>query len=151
MEGKFFPKTWAAGHFIMIIMKEVTLWMMKIHIATPTPRGQLLLFQELNSSMWSPVLIYIFCLIGINPSLLPWNVFGSVVCDQRKIRDMSGPQCCSNPPTLNPISGSGYVEKLGGLDSYLTGFPNSKLAVVLVSDIFGTHLPLQNLISFHLV
>lgn len=50
---------------------------------------------------------------------------------------MSGPQCCSNPPTLNPTSGSGHVEKLGGLDSYLTGSPDSKLAIVLVSDIYG--------------
>ncbi|PRQ38863.1 hypothetical protein RchiOBHm_Chr4g0418651 [Rosa chinensis] len=52
---------------------------------------------------------------------------------------MPGPQCCSNPPTLNPTSGFGHVEKLGGLDSYLTGSPNSKLAIVLVSDIYGTH------------
>ncbi|KAL6188704.1 hypothetical protein ACLB2K_040095 [Fragaria x ananassa] len=54
---------------------------------------------------------------------------------------MSGPQCCSNPPTLNPTSGSGHVEKLGGLDSYLTGSPDSKLAIVLVSDIFGYDAP----------
>ena len=54
---------------------------------------------------------------------------------------MSGPQCCSNPPTLNPTSGSGHVEKLGGLDSYLTGSPDSKLAIVLVSDIYGYDAP----------
>lgn len=62
---------------------------------------------------------------------------------------MSGPQCCSNPPTLNPTSGSGHVEKLCGLDSYLTGSSDSKLAIVLLSDIFGTHPPRQNLIFIH--
>lgn len=50
---------------------------------------------------------------------------------------MSGPQCCSNPPTLNPGSGEGHVEKLGGLDTYVTGSLDSKLGVLLVSDIFG--------------
>ncbi|XP_008223022.1 PREDICTED: endo-1,3;1,4-beta-D-glucanase-like isoform X2 [Prunus mume] len=54
---------------------------------------------------------------------------------------MSGLQCCSNPPTINPSSGSGHVEKLGGLDSYVTGFPDSKLAILLVSDIFGFEAP----------
>ncbi|EXB95843.1 hypothetical protein L484_010042 [Morus notabilis] len=54
---------------------------------------------------------------------------------------MSGPQCCSNPPTLNPSSGEGHVEKLGGLDSYVTGSPNSKLAVLLISDIYGYEAP----------
>lgn len=56
---------------------------------------------------------------------------------------MSGPQCCSNPPTLNPSSGSGHVEKLAGLDSYLTGSPDSKLAILLIADIFGTFPSLQ--------
>ncbi|EXB95846.1 hypothetical protein L484_010045 [Morus notabilis] len=54
---------------------------------------------------------------------------------------MSGCQCCSNPPTLNPSSGAGHVEKLGGLDSYVTGSPNSKLAVLLISDIYGFEAP----------
>ncbi|XP_068332454.1 endo-1,3;1,4-beta-D-glucanase-like [Pyrus communis] len=54
---------------------------------------------------------------------------------------MSGPQCCSHPPTLNPSSGSGHVEKFGGLDTYLVGSPDSKLAVLLLSDIFGYDAP----------
>ncbi|KAL6293323.1 hypothetical protein ACE6H2_001465 [Prunus campanulata] len=59
---------------------------------------------------------------------------------------MSGPQCCSNPPTIQPSSGSGHVEKIGGLDSYVTGSPDSKLAILLVSDIFGFEAPnLRNL------
>ncbi|TXG71928.1 hypothetical protein EZV62_000507 [Acer yangbiense] len=49
---------------------------------------------------------------------------------------MSGPQCCSNPPTLNPASGAGHVEKLGGLDTYVSGLSDSKLAVFLISDAF---------------
>ncbi|MCI07064.1 endo-13-14-beta-D-glucanase-like protein, partial [Trifolium medium] len=34
---------------------------------------------------------------------------------------MSGPECCSNAPILNPNYGVGHVEKLGGLDTYVTG------------------------------
>ncbi|KAF2311066.1 hypothetical protein GH714_019337 [Hevea brasiliensis] len=44
---------------------------------------------------------------------------------------MSGPQCCANPPTLNPASGAGHVEKVGGLNSYVTGPSDSKLAIIL--------------------
>ncbi|XP_010466706.1 PREDICTED: endo-1,3;1,4-beta-D-glucanase [Camelina sativa] len=54
---------------------------------------------------------------------------------------MSGPQCCENPPTLNPVSGSGNVEKLGGLDAYVSGSPDSKLCVILVSDVYGYEAP----------
>ncbi|KAJ1405639.1 Dienelactone hydrolase [Sesbania bispinosa] len=55
---------------------------------------------------------------------------------------MSGKECCSNPPRLDPSSGAGYVDKFGGLFSYLTGSPLSKLAILLVSDIFGYEAPL---------
>ncbi|XP_018826000.1 endo-1,3;1,4-beta-D-glucanase-like [Juglans regia] len=54
---------------------------------------------------------------------------------------MSGPQCCSNPPTLNPSAGAGYVEPLGGLSSYVSGHPDSKLAIILISDVFGYEAP----------
>ncbi|KAJ1427229.1 Dienelactone hydrolase [Sesbania bispinosa] len=54
---------------------------------------------------------------------------------------MSGPQCCSNPPTLNPTAGAGHVQKLAGLDSYITGSPHSNLAILLISDIFGYEAP----------
>ncbi|EOY05506.1 Alpha/beta-Hydrolases superfamily protein isoform 2 [Theobroma cacao] len=54
---------------------------------------------------------------------------------------MSGPQCCSNPPTLNPGSGVGHVEELAGLKTYFTGSLDSKLAVLLVSDVFGYDAP----------
>lgn len=51
---------------------------------------------------------------------------------------MAGPQCCANPPNLNPGSGVGHVEELGGLKTYVNGSSQSKLGVLLVSDIFGT-------------
>ncbi|EXB95850.1 hypothetical protein L484_010049 [Morus notabilis] len=54
---------------------------------------------------------------------------------------MSGPQCCSNPPTLNPSSGAGNVNKLGGINSYVTGASNSRLAVLLISDVYGYEAP----------
>ncbi|XP_038704142.1 endo-1,3;1,4-beta-D-glucanase-like [Tripterygium wilfordii] len=54
---------------------------------------------------------------------------------------MSGPECCSNAPTLNPSSGSGHVEKLGGLNTYLTGPADSNRAVILISDLFGYEAP----------
>ncbi|XP_030465813.1 endo-1,3;1,4-beta-D-glucanase-like isoform X2 [Syzygium oleosum] len=54
---------------------------------------------------------------------------------------MSGPQCCENPPTLNPASGQGHVEELGGLKSYVSGSSDSNLAIVLVSDVFGYEAP----------
>jgi len=49
---------------------------------------------------------------------------------------MAGPQCCANPPTLNPSSGAGYGEKVGGLNSHISGSPLSKLATLLVSYYF---------------
>ncbi|KAL5065305.1 hypothetical protein RYX36_027042 [Vicia faba] len=54
---------------------------------------------------------------------------------------MSGPECCSNPPKLNPSAGSGHVDKIGALDAYVAGSPNSNSAVLLVSDIFGYEAP----------
>ncbi|XP_061345525.1 endo-1,3;1,4-beta-D-glucanase-like [Gastrolobium bilobum] len=55
---------------------------------------------------------------------------------------MAGPECCSNPPTLDPSSGSGHVHKFAGLNSYLSGSPNSNRAILFVSDIFGYEAPL---------
>ncbi|XP_048333160.2 endo-1,3;1,4-beta-D-glucanase-like isoform X2 [Ziziphus jujuba] len=54
---------------------------------------------------------------------------------------MSGAQCCSNPPVLDPSCGAGHVQKLAGLDTYVTGSPDSKLAILLVSDVFGYDAP----------
>ncbi|KAB2625317.1 beta-D-glucanase-like [Pyrus ussuriensis x Pyrus communis] len=54
---------------------------------------------------------------------------------------MASSECCSNPPTLNPSSGTGHVESLGGLDSYVTGSPDSNFAVLLISDVYGFEAP----------
>ncbi|PON81444.1 Dienelactone hydrolase [Trema orientale] len=60
---------------------------------------------------------------------------------------MAGAQCCSNPPTLDPNSGAGSVEQLGGLNTYISGSPNSKFAVLFVSDIFGYEAPNIRLVA----
>ncbi|OMO55079.1 Dienelactone hydrolase [Corchorus capsularis] len=54
---------------------------------------------------------------------------------------MPGPQCCSNPPTLDPGSGVGHVEELAGFNTYVSGSLDSKLAVLFVSDVFGYEAP----------
>ncbi|PON59778.1 Dienelactone hydrolase [Trema orientale] len=54
---------------------------------------------------------------------------------------MAGAQCCSNPPTLNPNRGASTIEQLGGLKTYISGSPNAKLAVLLISDVFGYEAP----------
>ncbi|XP_027091479.1 endo-1,3;1,4-beta-D-glucanase-like isoform X2 [Coffea eugenioides] len=54
---------------------------------------------------------------------------------------MSGPQCCENAPSLSSSSGAGHVEEIGGLQSYVTGPADSKIAVLLVSDVFGYEAP----------
>ncbi|RDX83066.1 hypothetical protein CR513_36062, partial [Mucuna pruriens] len=54
---------------------------------------------------------------------------------------MSGHECCSNPPTLNPTGGIGHVDKVGAVHSYFTGSSHSKLAVLLISDVFGYEAP----------
>ncbi|KAI5415933.1 endo-1,3;1,4-beta-D-glucanase [Lathyrus oleraceus] len=54
---------------------------------------------------------------------------------------MAGPECCSNAPILNPNSGVGNVEKLGGLDTYTTGPSDSNFAILMVSEVFGFEAP----------
>ncbi|KAG5567613.1 hypothetical protein RHGRI_002976 [Rhododendron griersonianum] len=55
---------------------------------------------------------------------------------------MSGSQCCENPPALNSSCGSsGSVLELGGLKAYATGPSDSKLAILLISDVFGYEAP----------
>ncbi|KAK4856271.1 hypothetical protein QYF36_015898 [Acer negundo] len=46
-------------------------------------------------------------------------------------------QCFGNPPTY----GAGTVQELGGLKAYVRGPSNSKLAVLLISDIYGYEVP----------
>ncbi|KAF7813753.1 endo-1,3-1,4-beta-D-glucanase-like [Senna tora] len=55
---------------------------------------------------------------------------------------MLGEKYRSNPPTLNPNAGAGHVQKLAGLDAYVSGSTASNLAVILVSDIMGYEAPI---------
>jgi hypothetical protein len=54
---------------------------------------------------------------------------------------MASPQCCANPPTLNPAGGEGKaIDSFGGIPAYVAGATeDSKAAVILISDIFGVH------------
>ncbi|KAG8370173.1 hypothetical protein BUALT_Bualt14G0089700 [Buddleja alternifolia] len=56
---------------------------------------------------------------------------------------MLGPHCTENPPTLSSTYGSGSVEEIGGLKSYVTGNQHSKLAILMIADAFGYEV--QNL------
>ncbi|RVX20685.1 Endo-1,3;1,4-beta-D-glucanase [Vitis vinifera] len=61
-------------------------------------------------------------------------------------KEMSGPQCCENPPTLSSSSGAGCVTEIGGLKAYVSGPSDSKLAILLISDVYGYEAPnLRNL------
>lgn len=51
---------------------------------------------------------------------------------------MSRPECCSSPPALNPISGASYIEKVGSLNSFVTGPSYSNSTILLISYAFGT-------------
>ncbi|XP_061347898.1 endo-1,3;1,4-beta-D-glucanase-like [Gastrolobium bilobum] len=55
---------------------------------------------------------------------------------------MSSAQCFENPPNLNSgIHGAGTVLELGGLKYYVTGPHDSKLALILISDVYGYEAP----------
>ncbi|XP_011090811.1 endo-1,3;1,4-beta-D-glucanase-like [Sesamum indicum] len=54
---------------------------------------------------------------------------------------MSGPQCAHNPPTLDPASGAGHVQQIGGFNTYVTGDQDSKLAIIFLADAFGWEVP----------
>ncbi|KAI8561422.1 hypothetical protein RHMOL_Rhmol04G0338500 [Rhododendron molle] len=52
-------------------------------------------------------------------------------------------QCLGNPPNLSLTSGIGSVQELGGLKAYVTGPQDSKLAILLISDVFDSTLVSQ--------
>ncbi|KAG9457429.1 hypothetical protein H6P81_001937 [Aristolochia fimbriata] len=54
---------------------------------------------------------------------------------------MAGAQCCENPPALSSACGSGTVEVIGGLSSYVAGSTDSKAAVMFVTDVYGYEAP----------
>ncbi|KAJ4969411.1 hypothetical protein NE237_016112 [Protea cynaroides] len=55
---------------------------------------------------------------------------------------MANPQSVENAPTLSASSGEGCVQEFGGLNTYITGSPDSKVAILLVSAAFGYATPL---------
>ncbi|KAJ9538405.1 hypothetical protein OSB04_031138 [Centaurea solstitialis] len=54
---------------------------------------------------------------------------------------MSGSQCCENPPAPSSGGESGDLHQIASLNSYVSGNPDSKIAVLLVSDVFGYGAP----------
>ncbi|KAL3356206.1 hypothetical protein AABB24_017074 [Solanum stoloniferum] len=54
---------------------------------------------------------------------------------------MSGRECCENPPALSSSSGNGCVLQLGSFNTYVSGPSTSKLAILLVSDVYGYEAP----------
>ncbi|MFS7981367.1 putative dienelactone hydrolase, alpha/Beta hydrolase [Helianthus anomalus] len=48
---------------------------------------------------------------------------------------MSGPECCQNPQAISSGRESGELLQIGSLNSYVSGNPDSKVAVLLVSDV----------------
>ncbi|CAH9106067.1 unnamed protein product [Cuscuta europaea] len=50
--------------------------------------------------------------------------------------------CYSERPTFCSSCGAGTVTQLGGLQTYLTGPPHSKNAILMISDIYGNEPPI---------
>ncbi|KAL9997848.1 hypothetical protein Hdeb2414_s0595g00921731 [Helianthus debilis subsp. tardiflorus] len=50
---------------------------------------------------------------------------------------MSGPECCQNPPAPSSGGESGQLLQIASLNSYVSGNPESKVALILISDVFG--------------
>ncbi|KAI3814825.1 hypothetical protein L1987_14470 [Smallanthus sonchifolius] len=54
---------------------------------------------------------------------------------------MSGPACCENPPGVSSGDESGEIKQIASLNSYVSGNPDSKIAVLLISDVYGYGAP----------
>ncbi|GMP76944.1 hypothetical protein CsSME_00033400 [Camellia sinensis var. sinensis] len=54
---------------------------------------------------------------------------------------MATSQCFENPQSLSSTCGSGNLQEIGGLKTYVTGPQDSKLAILLISDVFGYEAP----------
>lgn len=94
---------------------------------------------EFNTSLYS-----VFSIRPLLPSTFPFQLYLTYIYTHFDtalgICKMSCSQCFENPPTLSPTYGAGTVEEFGGLQTYATGSPHSKLAILLISDIYGTIL-----------
>ncbi|XP_075653615.1 endo-1,3;1,4-beta-D-glucanase-like [Castanea sativa] len=54
---------------------------------------------------------------------------------------MLSSQCFQNRPTLSSTCGAGTVQEFGGLQTYITGSPDSKLALIFIADACGYEAP----------
>ncbi|KAL3812718.1 hypothetical protein ACJIZ3_013986 [Penstemon smallii] len=63
------------------------------------------------------------------------------ICFQFLQKKMLGPHCTKNPPTLSSTCGAGHVEEFAGLQTYITGDQDSKLAIILLAEAFGFEVP----------
>ncbi|KAL8223556.1 hypothetical protein R6Q57_019031 [Mikania cordata] len=54
---------------------------------------------------------------------------------------MSGQECCENPPGTSSDGESGEIKHIASLKSYVSGNLDSKLAVLLISDVYGYEAP----------
>ncbi|KAI7738508.1 hypothetical protein M8C21_000212, partial [Ambrosia artemisiifolia] len=54
---------------------------------------------------------------------------------------MSGPACCNNPPAAFSGEQSGQIKTIASINSYVSGNPDSNLAVLLISDVYGYEAP----------
>lgn len=53
---------------------------------------------------------------------------------------MSLSPCCLKIGSFDKGTPAGKIEKIGGLDTYVTGNTSSKSAILLVADVFGISL-----------
>lgn len=66
-----------------------------------------------------------------------WNIVRTDLETAAANVKMVGPQCCENPPTLDPTAGAGHVVELAGLKTYITGNQDSELALIFAAEVFG--------------
>lgn len=57
-----------------------------------------------------------------------------------RLEEKLGRHCVENPPLLDSGSGTGTVTNIAGLKVYVSGHSDSKLAILLVSDVFSNYL-----------
>lgn len=82
------------------------------------------------SSSWILGSPYVVAISGTIPS-------SSLLTRPNIDQAMAGAQCCENPPVLSSSCGAGAVEEIAGLKAYVAGSAVSRLAVLLVSDVYG--------------
>ncbi|CAL5360829.1 unnamed protein product [Camellia sinensis] len=61
--------------------------------------------------------------------------------------EMATSQCFENPPSLSATCGSGNLQEIRGHKTYVTGPQDSKLAILLISDVFDQLEEIKTLLS----